>query len=109
MRSSRCLSTIGQAFSCLSLDQYSMLKRKKLLVSCSSPGLFGLPEKLQGTVTYIVKAGLLHGHFLTIPPKVKFRKNTGEHDKCGRTRRVLPCCSQASPYVLQAPGTCNCR
>jgi CRISPR-associated protein Cas1 len=29
-----------------------MLKRKKLLVSCSSPGLFGLPEKFQGTVTY---------------------------------------------------------
>jgi hypothetical protein len=35
---------------------------KKLLVSYSSPGLFGLPEKLQGTVTYTVKAGLLNGH-----------------------------------------------
>jgi hypothetical protein len=35
---------------------------KKLLVSCSSPGLFGVPEKLQGTVTYTIKAGLLHGH-----------------------------------------------
>src|SRR4030081_3787321 len=36
------LSTIRQAFSCWSLDQYSMLKGKKLLVSCSSPGLFGV-------------------------------------------------------------------
>ncbi|HEX6110572.1 MAG TPA: hypothetical protein VFZ02_14255 [Ktedonobacteraceae bacterium] len=62
MLSSRCLSTIEQAFSCCSLDHYSTLKRKKLLVSYFSPGLFGLPEKLQGTVTYTVKAGLLHSH-----------------------------------------------
>jgi hypothetical protein len=32
---------------------------KKLLVSYSSPELFGLSEKLQGTVTCTVKAGLL--------------------------------------------------
>jgi hypothetical protein len=51
MRSSRCLSTIKQAFSCWSLDHYSRLKRKKLLVSCSSPGLFGLPEKLLCTLS----------------------------------------------------------
>src|SRR5258706_967999 len=56
MRSSRCLSTIEQAFSCWSLDQYSMLKRKKLLVSCSSPGLFGVPEKPQGTVIVLFVA-----------------------------------------------------
>ena len=62
MRSSRCLGNIEQAFSCWSLVQYSTLKRKKLLVSCSSPGLFGVPEKLQGTVTYTVKAGLLNSH-----------------------------------------------
>src|SRR6266487_3109542 len=62
MHSPRCLSTSGQAFSCWSLDHYSMLKRKKLLVSCFSPGLFGFPEKLQATGNYTVKAGLLHGH-----------------------------------------------
>jgi hypothetical protein len=62
MPSSRCLGNIEQAFSCWSLDQYSTLKRKKLLVSCFFPGLFGLPEKLQGTGTSTVKAGLLHRH-----------------------------------------------
>jgi hypothetical protein len=39
-----------------------MLKRKKLLVSCSSSGLFGFSEKLQRTGNYTVKAGLLNGH-----------------------------------------------
>jgi hypothetical protein len=39
-----------------------MLKRKKLLVSYSSPGLFGVPEKLQGAGTCTVKAGLLNSH-----------------------------------------------
>jgi hypothetical protein len=62
MPSSRCLSNIEQAFSCWSLVQYSTLKRKKLLVSYSSPGFFDLPEKLQGTVNYTVKAGFLNSH-----------------------------------------------
>src|SRR3984893_16090068 len=52
LRPLRFLLAYEQAFPCLSLDQYSMLKRKKLLRSCSSPGLFGVPEKLQGTVSH---------------------------------------------------------
>jgi hypothetical protein len=58
----RELESVHRILSCWSLVQYSTLKRKKLLVSYSSPGLFGLPEKLQGTVNYIVKAGSLNSH-----------------------------------------------